>query len=322
MPSAYTPARINIGLVNNMPDAALARTEQQFLDVLTAAAPECAIDLHLFHIPSVPRGELGRTHLSSRRYRDISKLNLAGLDGLIVTGTEPRQSDLRNEPYWSDLTGLFDWIAELGPSTVFSCLATHAAVLHYDAIARHRLDNKCFGLFAHSTTAHHVLTQHLPAIAKVPHSRWNEITATDLAPRGYQVLTEAPGAGVDLFVKKARNPLLFFQGHPEYDDYTLFREYRRDVLRYLMGEHENYPCFPENYFDDHEIEQLRYFHDNALAKRDTALMQAFPISSPNIAVADEIAPAPKMYRAWLSQISDVAPFEERRKVPQLAGWAG
>ena len=119
---AHKPGGLNIGLVNNMPDAALARTEQQFLDVLAAAAPERAINLHLFHIPSVPRGELGRSHLSSRHYRDAAELRLAGLDGLIVTGTEPKHSDLRQEPYWADLARMFDWIAERGPSSAFSCL--------------------------------------------------------------------------------------------------------------------------------------------------------------------------------------------------------
>ena len=316
---AHKPGGLRIGLVNNMPDAALARTEQQFLSVLMAAAPEHAINLHLFHVPSVPRGELGRSHLSSNRYRDVTELDFAALDGLIVTGTEPKQSDLRMESYWSDLARLFDWIADLGPSTVFSCLAAHAAVLHYDGIERRRLDHKRFGLFTHEAATHHVLTQHLPAEARISHSRWNEVSATALSLRGYQVLTESEDAGVDLFVKMARKPLVFFQGHPEYDSRTLFREYRRDVMRYLMGEHDNYPRLPENYFDAVERDRLAAFRDRAMWLRDTALMQDFPISSPSITEAENIAAAPKIYRQWLSTISDVAPLVERRKMPRIAG---
>ena len=316
---AHKPGGLRIGLVNNMPDAALARTEQQFLNVLAAAVPERAINLHLFHVPSVPRGELGRSHLSSHRYRDASELAFAHLDGLIVTGTEPKQSNLRMEPYWADLAHLFDWIADRGPSAIFSCLAAHAAVLHYDGVERHRLTSKRFGLFAHRAIAHHPLTQHLPAIANVPHSRWNEVSATALSLRGYEVLTESQDADVDLFVKPGRKPLVFFQGHPEYDARTLFREYRRDVLRYLMGEHETYPHLPENYFNAVECKHLAAFQERAIAARDTELMQDFPVSSPEIATAEDIAPAPKIYRAWLSLISDVAPFEERRKVSRIAG---
>jgi homoserine O-succinyltransferase len=313
---------MRIGLVNNMPDAALARTEQQFRAVLAAAAPERAISLQLFHVPSVPRGELGQSHLTSHRYRDVSELASADLDGLIVTGTEPKQSNLRNEPYWSDLAHLFDWIAERGPSTIFSCLAAHAAVLHYDGIERKRLEHKRFGLFSHAATTQHVLTQHLPAAAKVAHSRWNEVSAEALSARGYQVLTQSREAGVDLFTKTGNKPLVFFQGHPEYDSRTLFREYRRDVLRYLTGDHTSYPRLPENYFSSAEGKQLAEFSVSAGHKRNDALMQDFPVSTPAITEAKDCAPAPKMYRQWLSLIGDVAPFVERRKTPRIAGAAG
>jgi homoserine O-succinyltransferase len=312
---------MRIGLVNNMPDAALARTEHQFRAVLAAAAPERAISLHLFQVPSVPRGELGRSHLTSHRYRDVSELASAGLDGLIVTGTEPKQSNLRNEPYWSDLARLFDAIAERGPSTIFSCLAAHAAVLHYDGIERQRLEHKRFGLFTHGATTQHVLTQHLPAAAKVAHSRWNEVSAEALTARGYQVLTQSREAGVDLFVKGGSNPLVFFQGHPEYDSRTLFREYRRDVLRYLTGEHTAYPRVPENYFSTTEWKQLAAFALRAGNTRCESLMKDFPVSTPAIAETKDCAPAPKMYRQWLSLIGDVAPFVERRKSPRIAGAA-
>jgi homoserine O-succinyltransferase len=310
---------MRIGLVNNMPDAALARTEQQFRAVLAAATPEREIALQLFHVPSVPRGELGRGHLTSHRYRDAAELSSAGLDGLIVTGTEPKQSNLRNEPYWSDFAQLSDWIAERGPSTIFSCLAAHAAVLHYDGIERRRLNHKRFGLFTHGATTDHVLTQHLPTAAKVAHSRWNEVSAEALTARGYQVLTQSREAGVDLFTKNGRKPLVFFQGHPEYDSRTLFREYRRDVLRYLTRESDIYPRSPENYFSDAEWKLLAEFAIRAPVSRDSALMQAFPISTPAIAEAKDTAAAPKIYRQWLSLIGDVAPFSERRKTSRIAG---
>jgi homoserine O-succinyltransferase/O-acetyltransferase len=313
----HKPGALQIGLVNNMPDAALARTEQQFLDVLAAAVPDRAINLHMFHIPGVPRGELGRSHLSSHHYRDAADLRLAGLDGLIVTGTEPRQANLKQEPYWLAFARMFDWIAERGPSTIFSCLAAHAAVLHYDGIERQRLAAKRFGLFAHSVAGPHSLTQHLPEIFAVSHSRWNEVSNASLSARGYRILTESHDAGADLFWRNARKPQFFFQGHPEYDSRTLFREYRRDVLRYLMGEHEAYPRLPESYFSAGETALLSEFQDRALEKRNTALMPSFPVSSPEIVASGEEAPAPVLYRAWLSQIAE--PFVERRSVPRAAG---
>ncbi len=269
----------------------------------------------------MPRGELGRSHLSSHGYRDVSELRTAGLDGLIVTGTEPRQTDLKREPYWPAFMRLFDWTQERGPSTIFSCLAAHAAVLHFDGIERHRLEQKRFGLFLHRGDSDHALAKNLPPTFTIAHSRWNEVGGARLTARGYDILTEAPDAGVDLFLKQARKPLLFFQGHPEYDSRTLFREYRRDALRYLMGEHESYPRLPENYFNGIESAQLSDFQEHAMENRDTAVMQYFPVSTPIIATEESVPPASMIYRAWLADIANAQtwPFVERRKVPRVAG---
>ncbi|HEX2594408.1 MAG TPA: homoserine O-succinyltransferase, partial [Rhizomicrobium sp.] len=184
---------LRVGLVNNMPDAALARTERQFINMLEAAAPDVTIQLSFYSVQGVPRGELGNAHLALRGYRLAEDLMSEDLDALIVTGTEPKQPDLRNEPYWPALSGLFDWIERAGPSTMFSCLAAHAAVLHYDGIERHRLAEKRCGLFDHTILSGHPLVQALPETVHVAHSRWNEVRRADLEASGYDILTEAAG---------------------------------------------------------------------------------------------------------------------------------
>ena len=98
---------ITIGLVNNMPDAALEATERQFVELIRAAATDCVVRLKLFAIGDVPRGARARENLGGR-YRDAADLWKERLDGLIVTGTEPRAKDLRDEPYWAALTGIVD----------------------------------------------------------------------------------------------------------------------------------------------------------------------------------------------------------------------
>ena len=61
------------------------------------------------------------------------------LDGLIVTGTEPKSKNLDDEPYWAALPQVIDWAREHTHSTIWSCLAAHAAVLHTDGIERRPL---------------------------------------------------------------------------------------------------------------------------------------------------------------------------------------
>src|SRR3984957_15125319 len=97
------PDRLRIALINNMPDAALEDTEVQFYELLDAAAEDVAISLKLFSLPDLPRGDAGQHHLKNY-YSDIDELLNGRFDGVIVTGTEPRQPDLRNEPYWPILT--------------------------------------------------------------------------------------------------------------------------------------------------------------------------------------------------------------------------
>ena len=75
---------LEIGLVNNMPDAALESTERQFLDLLDGAAGDLPVRVRLYTLPHLPRGVAGRRHL--RCYHDLDDLLSSRLDGLIVTG--------------------------------------------------------------------------------------------------------------------------------------------------------------------------------------------------------------------------------------------
>ncbi len=97
--TARTPGRprIEIGLVNNMPDAALAATERRFAELLDGSDAGLDVRLHLFSLAGVERGPAAQLSMAGR-YQDIAALKTAGLDAIIVTGAEPRAPDLRAEP--------------------------------------------------------------------------------------------------------------------------------------------------------------------------------------------------------------------------------
>ncbi len=253
---------IEIGLLNNMPEAALEATEQQFLELLGAAAGDSWVHLRFFSLPGVPRSERGRSYLS-QSYCDVTDIRRAELDGLIVTGTEPKAARLADEPYWPAFTQLVDWAARNTISTVWSCLAAHAAVLHLDGIERVLLREKRIGVFDCDKLSEHPLTSGLPARAAVPHARWNELSEDALNANGYQVLTRSPTAGVDTFVRQEQSLFLFFQGHPEYGAGALLSEFRRDVGRFLKGEREQYPAMPQHYFDAATEAALAAFRERA-----------------------------------------------------------
>jgi len=266
---------IEIGLVNNMPDSALRVTERQFMRLLTDAAGDRTVRLHFFSIPGIPRGTLEKP-FSRAMYADISELAAAKLDGLIVTGCEPRAERLSDEPYWESLTAVVDWAERNTTSTLWSCLAAHAAVLHLDGVERQRLDEKRFGVFECEKASDDPLLAGMRTPLRISHSRWNELPEAKLKANGYTILTRSEAAGVDIFVRRRRSLFLFFQGHPEYTPYSLMREYRRDVGRYLRGESTRYPNLPRDYFNQRTEEELAAFAIKAVAERDPRLLAEFP----------------------------------------------
>ncbi len=294
---------VTVGLVNNMPDSALQSTERQFLELLDAAALDVPVRLRLFSLPEVPRSDTARAHLRSS-YRDIAELAAAKLDGIIVTGAEPRTDSLRDEPYWDSLTRLADWADDNGVSSVWSCLAAHAAVLHFDGVGRHPLVLKRFGLFECMRAAAHPLMDGVGQRLQVPHSRFNELRESALRACGYTILTRSDEAGVDTFAKERKTLCLFFQGHPEYDDGALYREYRRDVGRWLRSERDAYPAMPQRYFDAPAQSAFAAFRKRALADRRAELLDAFPSTiAEGAATAHAASPAVRIYANWLKHLA-------------------
>jgi homoserine O-succinyltransferase len=248
--NGHNRAAVHLGLVKNMPDAALRATELQFARLLKDAAGSLDVRLRLFSLRTIARSEETRSRMAGF-YDDAGFLHASNIDALIVTGAQPDAADLRDEPYWAELAQLIDW-AEIGTiSTMFSCLAAHAAVLHLDGIARRPLAAKLSGVYDSARVEDDPLFFSTAAVTPVPHSRRNDIAESDLLAKGYRVLSRLSTGQTDIFTREppGHSRFVFFQGHPEYDPATLGREYLRDMGRFLRGETPERPAMPENYFD-------------------------------------------------------------------------
>jgi homoserine O-succinyltransferase len=291
---------LDIGLINNMSDSALMSTERQLFDLLGAAAGGLFVRLHFYTLETTPRSDWGRDYVR-RYYRGTDDLLNRSLDGVIVTGAEPRAASLTEEPYWATFGEIIDWASENTLSSVYSCLAVHGAVLHLDGVERHKLPAKCIGVFAQTKMKDCPLMRGVPATFRTPHARWNAVQEEALESCGYSVLTKSAEAGLDCFVKQQKKSLfVHFQGHPEYDTHSLLGEYRRDIGRFLRGESEVCPTIPRGYFDSEAEEILTAFRRKALTDRTPELFADFP--------ADQLAkdlrnvwhpPARRIYRNWL-----------------------
>lgn len=306
----YSAEFLDIGVINNMPDAALQSTERQFLRLLHAAADHVNVRVRFYAMAEVPRSDWGRRHTRTF-YSPVEELWDSRLDGLIVTGTEPRASNLTEEPYWSTFSRVLNWAEENTLSTVWSCLAAHAAVLELDGIGRHRLADKRFGVYECERCSDQVMTAGVSSRVVMPHSRWNDLREADLVKCGYTILTRADGAGVDAFMREGKSLFLFFQGHPEYDANALLLEYRRDVGRYLRGERETYPGMPQGYFNADAEQVLAVIREQALRERREDLLADFPTGLLERTLGSPWrSDAVRLYGNWLEQLSAMKPTAE------------
>lgn len=300
------PNELTIGLVNNMPDSALEATERQFISLLESAAGTIPIRFSLYAFKEIPRGEHAARQIQAR-YAGVEELwnpsRNPHLDAIIVTGREPLAPNLNEEPYWASFTRLLDWARENTLSSIWSCLAAHAAVLHLDGIPRIRNGHKHCGVFECERLSEHRLTAGMPAGFRLPHSRWNGLSEEALRACGYDVLTNCSATGVDTFVREGQSLFVFFQGHPEYQSNALLLEYRRDVARYLRGESDAYPITPQNYFDHPTEVTLAAFREQAMTCRQEALLADISRVLAAASVENNWQPtAVHLYRNWLQYL--------------------
>lgn len=294
------PAAIRIGLINNMPDTALHATEAQFAGLLEGASADKAVALRFSSLPELARGAEASAHIAER-YWPLATLLAEGVDALIVTGTEPRSPVLSDEPYWGRLGELLAWARQHTVTSIWSCLAAHAAVELMDGIRRQRLPEKRCGVYQHDLRSAHALLAGVPSPLAMPHSRWNELPLGALERAGYTILSASELSGADAFVAERGSLLVFFQGHPEYQETTLLREYRRDVGRYLNGTQAHYPTLPHGYLSAEAAALLEAFKSRALARREAALLDEFPFAAVSAAITNTWgASALAIYRNWLT----------------------
>jgi homoserine O-succinyltransferase len=294
---------IVIALVNNMPDPALQATEGQFGSLLAAAAGDLDVRLRHVWLPGVPRGRQALDRIN-RRYFPLEHLLADPPDGLIVTGMEPLAASLEEEPYWDPMVRLLEWARTHIASSIWSCLAAHAAALALYGVRRQRLPEKCFGVFEHEIQADHFLLRGVGPKLPTPHSRWNELPVEKLQAAGFGILSLSSLTGADLFVCPGPGLLVCFQGHPEYDELALLKEHRRDVGRYLRAETTAWPTLPQGVFAAPGVAALANYRAATQKARDPALLAHFPMAQLAAGVHARWRPAGvAIYRNWLTHLN-------------------
>ncbi len=239
---------LHVGFLNMMPDAALRATERQFIRLVGSCNRIAQFFVYPFSLPILERSAKAVGYID-RYYSDFESLRDAGLDALIITGANVANPRLEKEAFWAPLMEVVDWAWDNVASVLCSCLATHAVLKHFHGIDRQPLPKKRWGVYSHRVSAkYHPLLRDINTRFDVPHSRYNDISRTQLEAAGLVVLAESAEGGVHMAASPDQFRIFYMQGHPEYDANSLLKEYRRELYRYANNERDNPPPLPENYF--------------------------------------------------------------------------
>ncbi len=247
-PVDASSANLHVGFLNMMPDRAFKATERQFFRLLAAGANDDWVMIHPFTIAGLPR-EAEVARYVSAVYDSFETIQQIKLDGLVLTGANPGQSEITNETFWPYFEQVVQWANVCVPCVFCSCLASHAILKIFYGIERIRCQpDKRWGVYSHRVTQNlHPLMVAMPDRYEEPRSHVFEMTARQIEPHGVQVLTASADADFGVAVSEDGSKWVFLQGHPEYDAVSLLKEYKREINRYRIEDRDSYPDFPLNY---------------------------------------------------------------------------
>lgn len=151
-------------------------------------------------------------------------------DGLIITGAPLENITFEEVDYWEEICEIMDWAENNVTSTLHICWAAQAGFYHYYGIQKRQLSEKLFGIYEHKVHKRkEPLVRGFDDVFLAPHSRHTETPSDRIhSCKELTVLAESEAAGVFLAIAEGGKKV-FLNGHPEYDRYTLDKEYHRDL---------------------------------------------------------------------------------------------
>ena len=178
-------------------------------------------------------------------YKTFDEIKNERFDGMIITGAPIEDLDYEDVDYWDELCRIMDYTKENVYSTIHLCWGALAGLYYHFGIPKVHLDKKMFGVFEHRVTRpSNPLVRGFDEVFYAPHSRWAGLDRAAIDACGdLRILAESDIAGPMLLSTESGRQI-FVIGHPEYDKYTLDREYKRDVK---ADKPINIPC---NYYPD------------------------------------------------------------------------
>jgi len=188
-------------------------------------------------------------HLN-RFYNTFNELKERKFDGMIITGAPVEQIPFEEVDYWAELCEIMDWAKTHVTSTFHICWGAQAGLYYHYGLKKVLLPKKLFGVYRHKVmNRKNPLVRGFDDYFLIPHSRHTAVLSEDIHQcKDLTVLAESDEAGVLLCMSEGGKEI-YVMGHPEYDRYTLHKEYVRDKEKGLPIE------VPKNYYPDDDDTQ-------------------------------------------------------------------
>ena len=217
---------LQILLLNLMPTKIDTETQ---LSRLLGNTP-LQVELTLIHTESHKSKNTSEDHLLSF-YQVFSDVKDKFYDGMIITGAPVENMEFTDVEYWDELCEIMEWSKTHVYSTFHICWGAQAALYYHFGINKYPLKEKMFGVFPHKADyKKSILLRGFDDVFYIPHSRHTEVRREDIEkePR-LKILASSSVAGPAILMTK-NGRQIFITGHAEYDQFTLDKEYRRDLM--------------------------------------------------------------------------------------------
>ena len=202
------------------------------------------IDVTFLQMSSHVSKNTSASHIK-KFYQTFEEIKNNNYDGMIITGAPVEQLEFEEVDYFDELCKIMEWSKKHVTSTLHLCWGAQAGLYYHYGIKKHLLKEKRFGIYQHRLLNRKVpLVRGFDDVFFAPHSRHAEVDKQDVLKHPeLSVLAESKEAGIYLVIANDGHQV-FVMGHPEYDRYTLQKEYLRDKEKGLPIEP------PLNYYPD------------------------------------------------------------------------
>ncbi len=244
-----------IAIVNLMPTK--KRTETQLIRLISHAKEN--IEVTLVYTSTYTPTHVDKAYLDAfyKRFYDIKDEKF---DGLIITGAPVENMAFEDVAYWNEFLEMMKYAKKNAHNTLYICWGAQAALYAKYGVRKFPLSKKLFGIlkaYKRDTEQFEPMLDGLSDPFLIPNSRHTTID-TDTAELFVEPLAYTREGGLAI-ARDDDSKTFYLTGHSEYDKFTLYDEYMRDINKGLKIDK------PINYFVGDSLDEIDYsWHNDAI----------------------------------------------------------